>query len=139
MAIFARIGAPGAERRILVADDHDEVREALRDILQDEGSSVVAARNGAEALDRLLAGSFDAAVLDVRMPGLTGFGVIEQLRGRGRSCPVVLVSVSADEPSRRLASRLGAFGPHQKPIAVDSLLRDVAAAIEAAQPASPVP
>ena len=75
--------------RILVVDDDDAVREALRRALQLEGYEVELASDGAEALDRLKLDSVepDALVLDVSMPRLDGLEVCRRLRRGGSSCP----------------------------------------------------
>jgi putative two-component system response regulator len=80
--------------RILVADDVEAYRELLHDLLVEEGFDVVCAEDGNQALDKLQKGCFDLALLDVMMPGRTGFSVCRTLKSDPNTCliPVVLVT-----------------------------------------------
>jgi DNA-binding NtrC family response regulator len=122
---------PGGEasKRVLVVDDHAELRAALRDMLLHEGYEVEEAADGAEALDLLAEREFGAAIVDMRMPRVDGLTVLEEIRERGIRCPTVLVAAMADAESRRRADELGAFAFHQKPFTLDALLRDLRAAL----------
>jgi FixJ family two-component response regulator len=69
---------------------------------------------------------FDAAVLDVRMPGVSGLEVLAALQKRGPSVPVILTSAFADETLSEDAARLGAVVLLSKPFRLDMLTRAVA-------------
>lgn len=100
------------EIRILVADDHAVVREGIRSMLENTpGLTVVAeASDGREALDLIERETFDVAVLDITMPGMTGLEVVSAIRGRG-SRPGVLILSMHDHPEYVLeAVRAGADG-----------------------------
>jgi len=85
-------------RRVLVADDDPEIRSLLAAVLRQRGLTVDVASDGREAIDRIAASSFAVIVLDLLMPNVDGFGVIDHLRARdGGPMPVVLV-VSGAEP-----------------------------------------
>jgi two-component system, OmpR family, response regulator MprA len=68
----AASGPTEAAARVLVADDHTALRESLMAALGSQGFAVSPASDGAEALAALRAGSFDVAVVDVRMPEMDG-------------------------------------------------------------------
>lgn len=80
--------------RILIADDVEAYRELLKDLLEEEGFDVVCAQDGNEALTHLQKDSFDLALLDVMMPGRTGFSVCRTLKSDPKTflIPVVLVT-----------------------------------------------
>lgn len=65
--------------RVLVADDEDAIRTLVSRMLKRAGFDPVEASNGQHAIERLDAGTFDALVLDLMMPRVDGFGVIEHL------------------------------------------------------------
>jgi CheY-like chemotaxis protein len=87
-----------APRSVLVAEDDRGIRSLLEIILRGEDCSVIAARDGAEAL--WLARLHEVALLlvDVHMPRLDGTAVCRQYRERGGGAPVVLLSASVDGP-----------------------------------------
>jgi len=68
-----------AAPRVLVVDDEDAIRALVSRLLRREGLEIVQAADGREAIDKLDAERFDAVVLDLMMPRVDGFGVIEHL------------------------------------------------------------
>jgi CheY-like chemotaxis protein len=116
---------PVGQRRVLVVDDHAELRTAVREMLEGEGYAVEEAGDGPRALALLESGGFDAAVVDVRLPGMDGFALLAEAGRRGVACPTVLMSVVADAESARRATALGAVSLHAKPFVLEQLLEDV--------------
>jgi DNA-binding NtrC family response regulator len=110
--------------RILLAEDDDELRWALTDLLRTEGYEVVAVADGRALFEHLGAAMLlerrdhpaDVIVSDVRMPGLTGMELLESVRSRGWPTPVVLMSAFGDDDIRRRADALGAAAFLDKPI-----------------------
>lgn len=78
---------------ILVAEDHDDSREFLREFLEGEGFRVVEAKNGAEALSLARQQCPDLILTDLHMPELDGISAVNQIR---RICDVPILAVSAD-------------------------------------------
>jgi CheY-like chemotaxis protein len=113
---------------VLVADDDDELRALYHLSLRHAGYDVVDAVDGADALARLVASplEFDAAVLDVRMPGVSGLQVLAALQKSTPSVPIILTSAFADENLSEDAARLGAAALLSKPFRLDMLTRAVA-------------
>lgn len=112
---------------ILVADDDEDVRALVAETLRSDGHYVLEAADGAElveclrdALDNLTVRP-DVIVSDVRMPKLSGLGVLAELRRSHWNVPVVLITVLADDSVRTVARRLGAVGVLKKPIDMDNL------------------
>jgi CheY-like chemotaxis protein len=86
-----------AYRRILVVDDDDDVRRIISSALTPRGLIVDTAAGGKEAIDLLGENSYAVVLLDLLMPGVDGFGVIDALHAEAmQSPPVVLVLTGAD-------------------------------------------
>lgn len=103
--------------RVLVVDDEPGIRTAMARGLTAEGMEIVALGDGPSALTAALTGSFDAIVLDIILPGLSGYRVLEQLRAAGVDTPVLLVSAKDGEWDQADGLDLGADGYLVKPFA----------------------
>jgi two-component system, OmpR family, response regulator CpxR len=104
---------------VLVVEDDDDVRDGLRDILEEEGYRVWTAANGQEALDRLSALSPQLILLDLMMPVMNGVEFLSILRQHKTlsATPVVVVSAWSKE-----ARSIAVQGFLAKPVALDALL-----------------
>ncbi len=112
-----------AERRtILVADDEEDVRFLLMRLLGDVGYDVHLAGDGLEALDRIEAVKPDLMVLDIMMPALDGWGVLEKLKGREKAPLVVLLTARGDPESFSRGMREGAAAYVTKPFRFHELI-----------------
>jgi EAL domain-containing protein (putative c-di-GMP-specific phosphodiesterase class I) len=109
------------ETRILLVDDDDAVRNALRRVLEHRGYRVVPCRSGSEALERLAGGGYDAMLSDVRMPGMSGLCLLRAVREYDLDLPVILVTGNPDLASASEAVEHGAFQYLIKPIESDRL------------------
>jgi PAS domain S-box-containing protein len=78
--------------RVLLVDDHAQVRGALTDLMESLGHSVVAVASGAMALATYTPGRFDAIVTNVGMPGMTGWELVERIRSTDWTVPVFLIT-----------------------------------------------
>jgi CheY-like chemotaxis protein len=114
--------------RILLAEDDDAMRVMIQQVLTRAGHEVVALEDGFELADYLElvregrgGEPPDLILSDVRMPGRTGLEVLAQVRQGGMTCPVLLLSAFADEPTRAEARRLGAKALLDKPVDMDEL------------------
>ena len=105
---------------ILIVDDERNVRITCRAAL--EGMFEVAeAESGAKALAMMLDRKFDVAVLDLRMPGMSGLELLEQMNHLAIRTPAVFVTAYADVPNAVTAMKLGAIDFLQKPVTPDEL------------------
>ncbi|MDA3626276.1 response regulator transcription factor [Saccharopolyspora sp. WRP15-2] len=101
--------------RVLVVDDEPGIRAALQRGLSAEGMEVTAAADGTEALRLAHTGAFDVLVLDVVLPGLSGYRVLERLRAQDVTIPVLLISEKNGEVDQADGLDLGADGYLVKP------------------------
>ena len=116
------------EMRILVVDDEPPIRRFLRTSLKAHGYDVIEAGDGQEALAALDQNAIDVVVLDLGLPRLDGFSVIEHLRKEGSAVPIIVLSSRADEAGKVRALDLGADDYVTKPFGIDELLARIRAA-----------
>jgi CheY-like chemotaxis protein len=120
--------------RLLVAEDDGPLREILQEGLESEGFAVVAASDGAHALELFdTTGPFDALVLDHEMPHLTGRELLARLRARGERVVTLLVSGTLELPEDERA-RLGVGALLRKPVSIGEIARALRQALAAAAP-----
>jgi len=121
--------------RILIADDHGIVRSGLRTLLEShEGLEVIAeADNGADARDLAISEQPDLAILDVKMPGLTGLQATREIREKAPGVAVLILSMHDEDRYLFEALKAGASGYVLKRAADTDLLN----AIEAVQRGEP--
>jgi DNA-binding response OmpR family regulator len=114
---------------VLVADDEEDIRVLVSFRLDRDGWDVVTASDGREALDLILERRPDIAVLDVRMPKLTGIEVLEQVRADDTvgDTPVILLSAGVQEDSIARGLEAGANEYMKKPFSPDELAARVEA------------
>jgi len=115
--------------RVLVVDDEVGVRRALERGLGAEGMDVVTATDGRSALRAALTGAFDVVLLDVMLPGLSGYRVLERMRAEGVQTPVLLVSAKDGEFDQADGLDLGADGYVVKPFSFVVLVAQVRAVL----------
>jgi len=113
--------------RVLIAEDDDNIREGLREILEDEGYHTITARDGVETLDLFERESPDFVCLDIMMPGKDGYEVCRAIRKRNETVPIIFISAKSEEIDRVLGLELGADDFIMKPFGV----REVVARIRA--------
>jgi DNA-binding response OmpR family regulator len=88
----------GQLRRVLIADDDSEIRNLLASVLRQRGLTVDVASDGREAIDLISETSFAVIILDLLMPNVDGFGVIDHLRGRDGAADSVVLVITGAEP-----------------------------------------
>lgn len=108
--------------RILIAEDERDLNRILVKKLTGEGYSVDACFDGAEALDFLSAAAYDGAVLDIMMPGLDGYQVVEKLRQGGNETPVLFLTARDSIADRVKGLDLGASDYLIKPFSFEELM-----------------
>jgi len=97
-----------ARTRILIADDHPQVLQAVRDLLGVEHDIVAAVENGKELVDSAAQLRPDVIIDDVHMPVMNGFEAAEQMHRLGLTAKLVFLTMAAEPPYLRKARSLGA-------------------------------
>jgi len=122
-----------SEPRLLIVDDNEDNRYTLALLLEIEGyTDLTMAEDGAQALDALHAQKFDLVLLDVMMPRVNGYQVLEQLRAKGRlgDPPVIMISALEELASTVRCIELGAVDYLPKPFEPVLLKARVRATLE---------
>ena len=104
--------------RILFAEDNGNLREVVSDYLSDNGFEVVSVSDGDKAWDKFLDERFDLVLLDVMMPGMSGFDLLRKIRSR-EDIPVILATAKVQEKDQLLGYSLGADEYVTKPFSLD--------------------
>jgi len=125
--------------RLLVAEDDAVIAEFVAQGLREAGYAVDVAATGPQGLKMALDGTYDAAVIDVMLPGLDGLALIEQLRAKRVRTPVLILSARHSVDDRVKGLQAGGDDYLTKPFAFSELLARVQALIRrAAQTAEPM-
>lgn len=118
--------------RLLVAEDDPVIADFVAQGLREAGYAVDVAGTGPEALKMALEGTFDAAVIDVMLPGLDGLSLIEQLRAKRIQTPVLILSARHSVDDRVKGLQAGGDDYLTKPFAFAELLARVQALLRRA-------
>ncbi len=122
-------GTGAAQPRVLLVDDDRELCQMLTEYLQAERFEVHSVHDGAHALERLAAASFDILILDVMLPSVGGFDVLRRL-GASCSTPILMLTARCDDIDRIVGLELGAddylgkpFNPRELVARLRAILR----------------
>jgi len=107
---------------ILVAEDEPAMRDIVRQGLEEANHTVTVARDGDEALSALTSTTFDAVLLDMMLPAMSGLDVLRQLRARGNHVPVLIVTALDGSVDMVSGLDAGADDYLVKPFAFEVLL-----------------
>jgi len=122
-----------AEERILVVDDEYLIRWTLQQNLEKEGYQVILAESGEEALVKLEGEAPDLVLLDIKLPGMDGFEVLEKMLRIDRDIVPIMITAYEDVERVVRAIRLGAFDYITKPFDFDKVRLSIQKAFEASQ------
>lgn len=127
---------PLSRRRILVVDDQASIRSVLEIALGEAGADVRTAPDGAAALELVRIHPPDLILLDLAMPGMTGWQVLESLQAASRtaSIPVVLQTSAEDYPSFERAKKLRVAAFVNKPFRLAEVVETCRRILEGARP-----
>jgi DNA-binding response OmpR family regulator len=118
--------------RILVVEDNPAILESLQSNLETDGYEVFVATRAAQALPLVAGQAPDLMILDIELPDGDGYSVLEQLRARGNTCPVLMLSARSLETDKVQGFRLGADDYVTKPFSIMELLARIAALLRRA-------
>lgn len=113
-------------KRVLVVEDHDSVRSLLKAVLSREGIDIEEAPNGRVAIEKLAASSFDAVVLDLMMPIVSGYKVLDYLKANAPQTHCIVVTAAGEIGLSSIDPSIEVL---KKPFDTDELRRRVLAAI----------
>lgn len=96
-------------KQILVVDDHFEMLEFLRSMLElsNQDCEVLAVPSAEEGLLELRRSQFDLLITDVRLPGMSGFDLVRRVKALGREMPVIMITAYSSNQGRKEAADLG--------------------------------
>jgi two-component system response regulator CpxR len=137
--LLCRTGTTVTENRLLIIDDDVRLAEMLAEYLAPEGIELTAVASGIQGLRDAQRENYDLIVLDVMLPGLSGFDVLKQLRESGSRTPVLMLTARGDDVDRIVGLDLGAddylpkpFNPRELLARIKAILRRTTEAEEAA-------
>jgi two-component system chemotaxis response regulator CheY len=122
----------GPESRVLVVDDEPAIRALVAKIVERAGHAVDTARDGAEAIAKLEQNEYSVIVLDLMMPNIDGYGLIEHLKVREGVRPAIIVVSAGDSAALRQLDGAMVHSILRKPFDIDVLGDLITAAVRAA-------
>jgi len=127
----AAISTNGKEtpRRVSIVDDDAPVREALKNLMRSAQFSVETFASAEEFLSSARLTDTECLILDLYLPGMSGFELQERLNAECRNIPIIFITAHADERSRQRALQSGAVDMLGKPVRRDALFKAVESAI----------
>jgi two-component system, OmpR family, response regulator len=107
---------------ILVVDDEASIRTLISEVMNIAGYQVAIAEDGLDALNKIRNKKFDLIVLDVNLPKLDGFALLEKIRESAPTQPIIMISARAEKDDVTHGLRLGADDYIRKPFSVEELV-----------------
>ncbi|MGD2279244.1 MAG: response regulator [Candidatus Omnitrophota bacterium] len=108
--------------KILIIDDEPEIVSILGEFLRKKNFEVIECEGGRQGIDKINSGEpFDLLLLDIKMPGVDGPGILEELRKQGRKVPVILITGTVRDYSKKL----GVDVILRKPVDLNELLSKI--------------
>ena len=124
--------------KLLVVDDERAMADAIRDNLEFEGYAADCAYGGREALDRLMREKYALVILDVMMPDIDGFQVLETIRAGQDGTPVIFLTARSTEADKLRGLGLGADDYVVKPFSILELMARVKAVLNRTRPGTAI-
>jgi two-component system cell cycle response regulator DivK len=112
---------------ILYVEDNSDNRKLVRRVLEVEGYSVIEAKDGAQALERLGTEMIDLALMDINMPDMDGYTLTAKIKAMPEysKLPIVAVTANVMRGDRERSLQAGCDGYIQKPIDIDTLSQQI--------------
>lgn len=124
---------PGTKPRVLVVDDEPAIRALVAKIVERAGHPVDSARDGADAIERLEVQQYAVVVLDLMMPNVDGYALIEYLKARSGPRPAIIVISAGDSAALRQLDGSVVHSIIRKPFDIDVLGDLITAAAHSAE------
>jgi DNA-binding NarL/FixJ family response regulator len=118
--------------QVFIVDDHTIFREGLKKVLGPVNDITIVgeAASGSDALDKILRGTCDVVVLDLGLPGISGFDVLRTLKQKRPSLPVLVMSIHTEEEYAVMVLKAGGSGYLSKESVPDDLIKAIRKAVK---------
>ncbi len=116
------------QHKVLIVEDDDAIREALREAITADGHAAICAADGGQAVRLFGEGGFDLVLLDLMLPVLSGYDVCRKIREKNRTVPILMLTAKGEEIDKVLGLELGADDYVTKPFGLREILARVHAA-----------
>jgi DNA-binding response OmpR family regulator len=113
--------------KILIVEDEPAMLSGLHDNLEFEGYQVDSANRGDEGFSKIMKGEYDLILLDIMLPGMSGFDVLKQSRAKEITVPIIILTAKAEELDKVLGLEFGADDYITKPFSLRELLARIKA------------
>lgn len=121
-----------AAKTILVVDDDHELSDGLKTVLERQGYRVIQARDGQQGKQMIYQHHPDLVILDMMMPRMGGYPVLEHFRDKGDAPPIIMITANEGSRHKAYAEWLGVVDYLRKPFAMERLLESVDKSLKAA-------
>ncbi|HEX4589376.1 MAG TPA: response regulator [Gemmataceae bacterium] len=122
------------QKTVLIVDDDFELVEGLRLVLERQGFRVIRANNGQEGKAAIYNQRPDLVILDMMMPRMGGYPVLEHFKGKSEAPPIIMITANEGSRHKAYAEYLGVVDYIRKPFAMERLLETVHKVLKADEP-----
>src|ERR1700751_3218178 len=122
---------------ILVVDDDMELSDGIRAVLENQGHRVLQARDGQQGKQVIYQNHPDLVILDMMMPRMGGYPVLEHFRGKPDAPPIIMITANEGSRHKAYAEYLGVVDYIRKPFAMERLLEAVERGLKGKPPDEP--
>jgi DNA-binding NarL/FixJ family response regulator len=116
--------------KILIIDDDSDIQLVLSDIIKSEGHEVITAYNGEKALEKIRKHSPDLVLLDIKLPGMDGMKVLEEIKKTDKSLIVIMLTGYGEIKDAVQAMKMGAFNYITKPFENEEIAVNIKEALQ---------
>src|ERR1700731_4728390 len=113
------------QKLVLVVDDDYELSDGIRAVLENLGHKVMQARDGQQGKQLVYQQRPDLVILDMMMPRMGGYPVLEHFRGKADAPPIIMITANEGSRQKAYAESLGVLDYTPKPFSMDRLLESV--------------
>jgi DNA-binding response OmpR family regulator len=122
------------KKTILIVDDDRELVDGLRAVLERQGYAVMQAHDGHQGKQAIYSQHPDLVILDMMMPRMGGYPVLEHFKGRNDAPPIIMITANEGSRHKAYAEYLGVIDYIRKPFAMERLLETVNKALRPQPP-----
>ena len=124
-------------KTILLVDDDYDLIDGLQTLLEQHGFHILVANDGNQGRNMIYEKKPDLVILDMMMPRMGGYPVLEHFRGKPEAPPIIMITANEGSRHKAYAEYLGVIDYIRKPFAMDRLLETVHRALKMEPPAAP--